>query len=280
MHCGHLFVSKVFHVILHAALKRIDANPMPMRLSEAPPQATEIEPREHQQERKFLLSGEERVRFWTAVAPLLRRQHEDPLRPCNYVRTTYFDTPDHSYYCSGGQAIAQRLRVREYASSVSHEGTPTLSGPCFLEFKESSGGLRRKQRLKIAAKDVTTHLARIHASPLLPCVTTWYQRTALADEADRIRITIDQGIAFCKPVPLGIVGVDARPPEILAVDPAIVLEVKLWETAPSWLARALRGLNEAHGFSKFKAGMQALLPRAENGPTAMRDIRAAGFRAG
>jgi len=192
-----------------------------------------------------------------AVAPQLQPQHENSAHPCTYIRTTYFDTPDFSYYRSGTHAAAQRLRVREYASAATLDEMPVLSDRCFLELKQSSGGLRHKRRLRIPAGDVTAHLARLHDGKLQPCVTSWYRRNALADAADRIRITLDQGIAFCEPVTLGITGGNPQPSRVFARGPAFVLEVKLWDQQPDWLTAALQGLYEARGFSKFIFGMRA-----------------------
>jgi hypothetical protein len=48
-----------------------------------------------------------------------------------------------------------------------------------------------------------------------------------------------------------------EPPEVIAHGPAFVLELKLWDEPPAWLARAIRGFDEAVGFSKFNAGMRA-----------------------
>lgn len=209
-----------------------------------------------QRERKFLLDGDTARSFWAVAARHLSPRHQDAARPFAYARTTYYDTVDHAYYRSTRGPIARRLRVREYAAAATAEAIPALSGDCFLELKQSVGGLRAKSRAEIVAADVPARLERMHDAPLLPCLTTWYRRAVLTDGTDRIRVTLDDQLVFCAPVALGSLCVDKQPAHVLAHGPAFVLEVKLWDQ-PQWLEQALADIPEAVGFSKFLRGMQA-----------------------
>ncbi len=215
----------------------------------------------NQREHKYLLDAHTAFSFWEIATARLAPHCRDSQRPLNYVRTTYFDTPDFAYYRGTASTMARRLRAREYATAAEPEATPELTGVCVLELKQSASGLRSKSRISIAPGDVAAFLARYsgprHDGPLVPCMTTWYQRAALTDADDRIRVTLDQRVRFCAPTPVGAPCTGAEPPEVLARGPEFVLELKLWDESPTWLARAMRGLVEAVGFSKFTSGMRA-----------------------
>jgi hypothetical protein len=209
-----------------------------------------------QRERKFLLDAETAREFWAVASAHLSPWVHDAARPFAYARTTYFDTYDHAYYRSTRGPIARRLRVREYAAAATADGAPVLSGDCFLELKQSVGGLRAKSRTRVDPAEVPARLARTHAAPLLPCFTSWYRRAVLIHERERVRVTLDDRVAYYAPARLGSACGGSQPPRMLAHGPAFVLEVKLWDQ-PVWLARALEGIPEAVGFSKFLRGMQA-----------------------
>jgi hypothetical protein len=215
----------------------------------------------NQREHKYLLDAHTAFSFWEIATTRLTAHCRDSSRPLNYVRTTYFDTDDFAYYRGTASTVARRLRAREYAAAAAPDETPELTGVCVLELKQSASGLRSKSRINIAPGDVASFLAKFSGNrkdaPLQPCMTTWYQRAALTDADDRIRVTLDSRIRFCAPTPVGTPCLGAEPPEVLAHGPAFVLEIKLWDEPPSWLTRAMRGLKEAVGFSKFTAGMRA-----------------------
>jgi len=65
---------------------------------------------------------------------------------------------------------------------------------------------------------------------------------------------------------VGVVGAEVAPSpaEVVAPGPARILEIKYWGDRPAWLARALEGLEPAHGFSKFKMGMAAITRKLES----------------
>jgi hypothetical protein len=250
------------------------------------------DPDSSESERRFLLSRDEVVEFLAAIRPNAVSEIYDPLRPLAFARTTYFDTDDLSYLRSCDGPVARRLRVREYAQAVCLGDTPVLSGVSFLELKQNAGATRSKVRFSAppaviewilegrrggalagpALRDFVAELEQMSAlaaidrelaaAPVSPRLTTWYQRCGLTSERGRVRITLDQGLAFCRPQALGRGGDPAEPADVVAYGPERVLEVKHWGAAPDWLVRATLALAPAAHFSKFRIGMAAL---ARNG---------------
>ena len=208
-----------------------------------------------QGERKFLVDAPTAQRVWELASMRLCAETRDSSRPFTYHRTTYFDTPDHVYYRGDGP-VATRIRVREYASAPGPGVAPTLTKPCFLELKQSAFGRRNKTRYEIEAQEIESHLTRFGGVKLLPCLTTWYRRTALTDAGERIRITLDSDLRYCEPQRIG--GPCEVDPACCARVEDLVLEVKVWGSPPAWLRQLLRTLREAEEFSKFRAGMRAV----------------------
>jgi hypothetical protein len=215
----------------------------------------------NQREQKYLLDAHSAFTFWELASARLQPHRRDYYKPLMFIRTTYFDTPDFAYYRGLGSTVSRRLRAREYAASADMHAVPQLSGECVLELKQSASGLRSKSRVHVPAGDVGSYLANMPSAradrPLVPCMTTWYQRAALTDDKDRIRVTLDSRVRFCAPVAVGTPITAIEPDEVLANGPPFILEIKLWEDPPAWLGRAMAGLEEAVGFSKFMAGMRA-----------------------
>lgn len=212
-----------------------------------------------QGERKYLLDAHAAAGFWAIACDRLRPQIDVKDRPVAYSRTTYFDTPDLAYFRSGRSAVAQRLRVREYAHAASLDEVPVVGGRCFVELKQSSGGLRSKTRLECAPHEVPGRLAELTDERRLePCVATWYRRRALSDDAGTLRVTLDDRLMLCRPCSLGS-EFELAPDQIVGHGPAFILEVKTFDgPPPAWLRHALVGLDEAVGFSKFMLGMRAI----------------------
>ena len=111
------------------------------------------------------------------------------------------------------------------------------------------------------------------AGDLRAQLTTWYRRHSRSAEGGRVRITVDEELCFCRPVPLGAVGQAARPAQIVGRWRERVLEVKSHGPLPGWLAPLLDRLEEAPGFSKFRAGMALLLePRGGHPAVTVRPL--------
>jgi hypothetical protein len=213
------------------------------------------DPTPAQRERKYLVDASgARSLLAEATArlqPLVRRERS----PYTYVRTTYYDTADAMYYRSGFDPVSRRLRVREYASAEAGSELPWPADVCYLELKQSTNGRRAKARVPMRPDEVAARLARLHDLSYAPCVSSLYRRVAFGDDDGRMRVTLDDRLLFCEPATIGS-PFDFSSRQVLASGPPFVLEVKLWGTAPRWLARRLSLLVEAVGFSKFTAGMR------------------------
>jgi hypothetical protein len=253
-----------------------------------------VESVEH--EERFVLTRAQVTRFFATIGGYATVETYDQARPIAYTRTTYFDTDDALYLRSCHGPIARRLRLREYAMAASMEDAPVLSPTACLELKQNTGTARSKVRIQASpallrllierrgqrdaafeALEPLSALATLQNELSIPTVaprlTTWYRRAAMTAEAGRLRITLDEHLTFCRPAIVGVVGADVapNPPDVVGSGPARILEIKYWGDQPLWLARALDGLEPAHGFSKFRMGMAAMTRKLE---ALVRPIRA------
>jgi hypothetical protein len=236
-------------------------------------------------ELRFLLTRGEAARFLEGAASRASKTTYDPDRPISYTRTTYFDTADAAYLSSAAGEPARRLRVRQYASAGAPGEAPVFSGVGYIELKQHLGTARSKVRLAATAGEIASLLADPDAavgaavtagrgpSPLYilaqelaietmaPRLSTWYRRTCLTVAGQPMRITLDEGLQFCLPQPIGRAGRLATPlaREVVAAFPARILEVKHCGGLPAWLDTLLAGSRPAPThFSKFRIGMEAL----------------------
>ena len=228
---------------------------------------------EQQRERKFLPDAAAAQALWALASCYLRPEHGSS--EVAYSRTTYFDTPDLSYYRSCCGPVKRRLRVREYALPSEPDAPPVLADSCFLELKQSAGNMRTKTRLALHPGDVAAQLQALTDAPLAPCVATLYRRRALVDNTGALRVTLDDRLTLCKPQPIGTPLSALQSSDILASGPSFVLEYKACGNPPTWLVRGLSGLDEAVGFSKFMLGMNAV---ARAGMAARPTLRSIAMR--
>jgi hypothetical protein len=210
-----------------------------------------------ERELKFLLDQEQTERFVAEAARhLVLDIHAGA--PIAYTRTTYLDTPDLALYHAKGP-LRRRLRIREYAAAARLEDEPVLTGVRFVELKESANGSRRKQRMRVPQDmqvDIMLDELGAHEQSVTPQLTTWYRRSSYRSEG--LRVTLDHGVDFCRPIDLDPTRGPVRPASIAASWSETVLEVKLTGELPSWLRRTLGDTVATLGLSKFEAGMIAL----------------------
>ena len=239
-------------------------------------------------ERRYLVDLSQAGRVLAAAGKELEVEVHDRKRPVAYSRTLYLDSDDLLHLRSSEGAVTSRLRVRQYASAASLDEAPRITPIAYLEYKENAGPARRKTRLaapgeslaqllrgdledQALRRDVARFATFRAIEPALrngglrARLTTWYRRLSLA--GDGVRVTLDEGLVFCPPVPPLEAGRSAEPASSFARGPGAVLEVKLSGRAPAWLGRATTGLMAASSFSKYQAGMAALVgkPRGQSG---------------
>lgn len=209
-----------------------------------------------QRERKFLPDADAARSFWKLASAHLRPEHGPG--SVSFSRTTYFDTPDLAYYRSCGGPVLRRVRVREYAIASDPEGSPRRVEHCYLELKQSNSSMRSKVRLRLQPEEISRELAALGDASLTPCVTTWYRRRALVGD-DGLRVTLDDMLLLCAPLPVGSPFHPIDDAAVLGRGPALVLECKSSSAPPAWLVDALGGMREEIGFSKFVLGMSAVI---------------------
>jgi hypothetical protein len=236
-------------------------------------------------ELRFLLTRGETNRFLDGLTDRASKTIYDPGRPIAYTRTTYFDTADAAYLTAAAGEPARRLRVRQYASAGAPGEAPLFSGVGFLELKQHLGAARHKVRLAATATEIAALVGNPQAAvaaalaagradapvciigqelaipTMAPRLSTWYRRICLTVGEQPLRITLDEGLQFCRPQPIGRPGRAATPGprEVVAAFPARILEIKHCGAVPAWLHALLAGLRPAPlHFSKFRLGMEAL----------------------
>ena len=217
------------------------------------------DPQLEQRERKFLPDAGAARSFWKLASARLRPEHGP--RAVSYSRTTYFDTPDLAYYRSCSGPVLRRVRVREYAIASDPEGSPRRLEHCYLELKQSNASMRSKVRLRLHPEEVSREIAALTDAALAPCVTTWYRRRALVGD-DGLRVTLDDLLLLCRPLPVGSPFHQFDSDAVLGRGPALVLECKSAGVPPAWMIDALAGMREEVGFSKFVLGMSAVVSTA------------------
>ncbi len=127
---------------------------------------------------------------------------------------------------------ARRLRVRQYALAATMDEPPVLSGIGVVELKQHLGASRSKVRLaatpvgdrRAVERSARGHRARAQRRPagslvarelaiptMAPRLSTWYRRVHLITPEAPVRLTLDEGLLFCRPQPVGIAGLPAAP---------------------------------------------------------------------
>jgi hypothetical protein len=223
-------------------------------------------------------------------ADLLRRTGErlalevrDRRRPITYVRTIYLDTPDRALLRPARFQPDLRLRVRSYACAADLDHVPVAGPDRFLELKRSTGPRREKARVALDVAATERLLAGIPDRPtidrvrrlggpsqlvdalrrglLRPSLLSWYRRISLVGPG--LRVTFDEAIGYGRPESPPAAGAPAEPAELVARDPALVIEVKATRDVPDWLATAIEPLAAElqRAPSKYRAGMELLARR-------------------
>ena len=220
--------------------------------------------------------------------------------PFSYLTTVYFDTADRRFYerARADHDDNDKVRVREYAYRRD-DGSFATSGECFLELKQSRGGVVVKTRLATPKSLVGRVLA---CAPLPEGTNAFgrqrsaydvlcdflarfrvrvasavaYRRQVFQVDEDELRITFDDEIAIYAPPPDLYAALEALTPATLGVPirrfGSVITEIKCSSGEyPEWLRRALRN-HSSKPLSKFTSSFGSLIQgelragRPEDGP--------------
>lgn len=220
-------------------------------------------------EKKYLLTP---AQYETVLARLAPRMTPDCYGEST-VLSLYYDTPDYALVRASLErpVYKEKLRLRAY-------GVPGPDDQTFVEIKKKYEGIVYKRRVALPLHEARDYLAdRWHPADsqtvreldffqrryqgLRPAALLCYDRTALSGAEDAaLRVTFDRNVrGRCVQLDLarGDWGNPILPPE------TVLMELKLPESAPLWLARLLSeaGVHPAQ-FSKYGTYyQQALAPQ-------------------
>ncbi len=209
-------------------------------------------------EKKFFLTKEQYEAFVKKAAPYMRPDEYGKYTICNI----YYDTDNYSLIRASLEkpVYKEKLRVRSY-------GVPGPSDRVFVELKKKYDGVVYKRRVTMPFSESETYLGNIRSVEsgeqikreieyfmlyhgVSPKVFIAYDREAYQGREDPgLRITFDSGIRWrTDRLSLGA-GDDGLP---LTDNGLILLEIKIPDACPLWLAKILGSLRIAPvSFSKY-----------------------------
>lgn len=211
-------------------------------------------------ERKFVVPADSAARFLERIESRTALELADPARPVSYNRTTYLDTPDRFFFRSSRNAVARKLRIREYATARVTGAPPAFSSDIYFEVKESGEGFRSKIRIPFSSP-IAEILSRepfrdvLGARPIVPVLTTFYRRVRRTCLDVPVSVTVDTDVRFSPPVDPGCALICSHPLFFLRHS---IIELKTTGALPAWLLDELDPSDEAATFSKFEHGMRLL----------------------
>ena len=209
-------------------------------------------------EKKYLLTREQYERLWQSLSAYIE--------PDEYFKSTvcsvYYDTPDYALIRRSldKPVYKEKLRLRSY-------NVPGEDDMVFLELKKKYKGIVYKRRAMLRAREAGEYLAGLRPAPnggqVMREIDWFLRQNKVAPRAfiacDRaayrgvenheLRITFDRDIRW-RETELDLTrGSDGRP---LLRDGQVLMEIKMPEAAPLWLARILseQGIFPV-GFSKY-----------------------------
>lgn len=209
-------------------------------------------------EKKYLLTPDEYAH--------IRAQLDPYIEPDEFFSSTvcsvYYDTDNYEFIRRSIDApvYKEKLRLRSY-------NVPDADGEVFVELKKKFKGVVYKRRVMMTADTARRYLAReltpefddqilreitwfLHANPVQPRVFIASDREAYraVDDAE-LRITFDSSIRWRSTeldLTLGSHGEELLP------DGYVLMEIKLPDAAPLWLAHMLsEDALFPRGFSKY-----------------------------
>lgn len=208
-------------------------------------------------EKKYMMTAGQYEALWAELSPRLR--------PDEYFSSTvcslYYDTDDYSLIRHSIQkpVYKEKLRLRSY-------GIPNDASPVFVELKKKFKGIVYKRRIELEkaqaenwldggpapddsqiSREIDWVLNRYELSPkIIICC----DREAWVDkENSDLRFTFDKNIRYREDQLDLSFGSHGR---LLLEDGSVLMEIKMPETSPLWLAELLsRHKVFPAGFSKY-----------------------------
>ena len=208
-------------------------------------------------EKKYMMTAGQYEALWAELSPRLR--------PDEYFSSTvcslYYDTDDYSLIRHSIQkpVYKEKLRLRSY-------GIPNDASPVFVELKKKFKGIVYKRRIELEkaqaenwldggpapddsqiSREIDWVLNRYELSPkIIICC----DREAWVDkENSELRFTFDKNIRYREDELNLSLGSQGR---LLLEDGSVLMEIKMPETSPLWLAELLsRHKVFPAGFSKY-----------------------------
>ncbi len=209
-------------------------------------------------EKKYLLSPDRYEALWAELSPRLV--------PDEYFSSTvcsvYYDSGDYELIRRSIEApvYKEKLRVRSY-------GVPAPDGTVFVELKKKFKGTVYKRRVQTTAERAEAWLAgrspapedgqvcreidwflRMH-EPVPKIFIACDREAYVADGAPELRFTFDRSIRWREEELSLCAGTHGTP---LLGDGQVLMEIKIPDAAPLWLADTLSRLEVfPTGFSKY-----------------------------
>lgn len=209
-------------------------------------------------EKKYLLSREKYGELWPQLEPLLM--------PDEFFQSTvlslYYDWDDFRLIRSSIEqpVYKEKLRLRSY-------NVPGDEGEVFVELKKKYKGIVYKRRVRMTERQAEEYLAGRRASPTNDQISReidWFLKTNpvqpkvliacdrkayVGREEPGLRLTFDSSIRW-RDTQLRLT--DGDHGQELLEDGQVLLEIKMPESAPLWLAELLSRLEIfPRNFSKY-----------------------------
>lgn len=229
-------------------------------------------------ELKFLLSRAEHVALREAISPYMGYDTYGNLEGKYNIISLYYESDDKKIYYETVNKLRfrQKLRLRVYDDA-------DLSSTAFIEVKQKFKNVVNKRRTLIPLGEAYQLLSGPYSEEMIananasnpqilrealhfkdlyemkPAAIVSYDRQAmsgLGDNEKDLRVTFDYNL-MCRSDDLGL---ESGPEGLSFVDPdSVILEVKVSNSVPFWLARILSDFNfSKQGFSKFCTSIDLL----------------------
>jgi hypothetical protein len=219
--------------------------------------------------------------------------------PQHFVTTIYFDTPSRVQYRNALHDVLNNIKIRAKEYYDEHPSLAEVASSAdemvsyrpwlWFELKRRAGQRTEKHRFRVSKAEAASffdgavsaalataahgreaeELGRIAehcralAEPLSASCLVNYRRLAWQNESSTLRVTMDLGVAYYAPPSDLWTRARALTRASLGAayggEPALVIEVKLRDSFPTWLAQTLHAAGAVETpFSKFISATRAV----------------------